>query len=84
MDWSDAMMFTGVFRLSETNQLTVCDDRNCSAWSGVLKGTSGLYVRFFKKNVDGQGTQAIIKNLNLKKLKRFWNQNFIKVNDYTV
>ena len=39
---------------------------------------------FFKKNVDGQGTQSIIKNLNLKKLKRFWNQNFIEVNDYTV
>ena len=37
-----------------------------------------------KKKIDGQGTQAIIKNLNLKKLKRFWNQNFIEVNDYTV
>ena len=49
----------------------------------LLKGTSGLCVRFLK-NVDGQGTQAIIKNLNLKKLKRFWNQNFIEVNDYTV
>ena len=48
-----------------------------------IKGTSGLCVRFYK-NVDGQGTQAIIKNLNLKKLKRFWNQNFIEVNDYTV
>ena len=41
-------------------------------------------MRTFLKNVDGQGTQAIIKNLNLKKLKRFWNQNFIEVNDYTV
>ena len=50
---------------------------------GIIKGTSGLCVHF-KKNVDGQGTQAIIKNLNLKKLKRFWNQNFIEVNDYTV
>ena len=48
-----------------------------------IKGTSGLCVRF-EKNVDGQGTQAIIKNLNLKKLKRFWNQNFIEVNDFTV
>ena len=41
-------------------------------------------MRTFLKNVVGQGTQAIIKNLNLKKLKRFWNQDFIKVNDYTV
>ena len=44
-------------------------------------------MRTFFKNVDGQGTQAIIKNLNLKKWKRFWNQNFIdmiEVNDYTV
>ena len=48
-----------------------------------LKGTSGLCVHF-KKIVDGQGTQAIIKNLNLKKSKRFWNQNFIELNDYTV
>ena len=39
---------------------------------------------FLKKNVDGQGTQAIIKSLNLKKSKRFWNPNFIEVNDYTV
>ena len=55
------------------------------SWKTIrtLKGTSGLCVRF-KKNVDGQWTQAIIKNLNLKKLKRFWNQNFIEVNDYTV
>ena len=51
--------------------------------NSVFKGTSGLCVRFLK-NVEGQGTQAIIKNLNLKKLKRFWNQNFIEVNDYTV
>ena len=35
-----------------------------------FKGTGGLCVRF-KKNVDGQGTQAIIKNLNLNKSKRF-------------
>ena len=49
-----------------------------------IKGASGLCVRFFFLNVDGQGTQAIIKNLNLKKSKRFWNQNFIEVNDYTV
>ena len=39
---------------------------------------------FFFLNVDGQGTQSIIKNLNLKKSKRSWNQNFIEVNDYTV
>ena len=39
---------------------------------------------FFFLNADGQGTQAIIKNLNLKKSKRFWNQNFIEVNDCTV
>ena len=39
---------------------------------------------FFLKNVDGQGTQANIQNLNLKKSKRFWNQNFIEVNDFTV
>ena len=48
-----------------------------------FKGTSSLCVRF-KKNVDGQGIQAIIKNLNLKKSKRLWNHNFIEVNDYTV
>ena len=47
-----------------------------------IKGTSGYAYVF--KNVDGQGTQAIIKNLNLKKSKRFWNQNFIELNDYTV
>ena len=41
-------------------------------------------MRTFLKNVDGQGTRAIIKNLNLKKSKRFCNQNFIEVNDYTV
>ena len=77
----------------EVNQKQILTD--CSTFDGwcclsiiyiylhQLKGTSGLCVRF-KKNVDGQGTQAIIKNLNLKKLKRFWNQNVIKVNDYTV
>ena len=43
-----------------------------------------VYAYVFKKNVDGQGTQSIIKNLNLKKSKRFGNQNFIEVNDYTV
>ena len=35
-----------------------------------LRGRA-VYAYVFKKNVDGQGTQAIIKNLNLKKLKRF-------------
>ena len=48
-----------------------------------IKGTSSLCVRF-QKFIDGQGTQSIIKNLNLKKSKRFWNQIFIEVNDYTV
>ena len=48
-----------------------------------LRGRT-VYAYVFKKNVDCQGTQAIIKNLNLKKSKRFWNQNFIEMNDYTV
>ena len=39
---------------------------------------------FLKKIIDGQGTQSIIKNLSLKKSKRFWNQNFVEVNEYTV
>ena len=39
---------------------------------------------FKEKNVDGQGTQSIIENLNLKQSKRFWNQNFIQVNDYSI
>ena len=38
--------------------------------STKIKGTSGLCVRFLK-NVDGQGTQSINKNLNLKKSKSF-------------
>ena len=41
-------------------------------------------MRMFYKKLDGQWTQSIIKNLNLKKSKRFWNQNFIEVNDYAV
>ena len=36
----------------------------------ILRGRA-VYAYVFLKNVDGQGTQAIIKNLNLKKLKRF-------------
>ena len=48
-----------------------------------LRGRA-VYAYVFKKNVDSQGTQAIITNLNLKKSKKFWNQNFIEVNDYTV
>ena len=46
----------------------------------ILRGRA-VYAYVFKKNVDDQGTQAIIKNLNLKKWNRFWNQNFIEVND---
>ena len=48
----------------------------------TLRGRA-VYAYVFK-TVDGQGTQATIKNLNWEKSKRFWNQNFIEVNDYTV
>ena len=48
-----------------------------------LRGRA-VYAYVFLKNVDGQGTQSIIKNLNSKKSKRVWNQNFIEVIDYTV
>ena len=37
----------------------------------MLRGRPAYAYVFFKKNVDGQGTQSIIKNLNLKKSKRF-------------
>ena len=57
-------------------------DKQANRGTG-LRGRA-VYAYFLKKNVDGQGTQAIIKNLNLKKSKRFWNQNFIEMNDYTV
>ena len=39
---------------------------------------------FLKKYVESRGTQSIIKNLNLKKSKRSWNEYCSERNGYTV
>ena len=71
----EKLCFSSTFSLNSRDLfLSLIDllksETNIQVYSSQVKGTSGLCVRFLK-NVDGQGTQAIIKNLNLKKLKRF-------------
>ena len=52
----------------------------CNVEFAIFKGTSSLCVRFYKKNVDGQGTQSINKSLNFKGIKEvleskfYWNE----------
>ena len=52
-------------------------------WARYLRGRA-IYAYVFKKNVEGLGTQSIIKNLILKKSKRSLNKTFSEVNDDTV
>ena len=85
--WNDLVLSTADLHLS---LIRIKSIMFFDLWSGDVQVhlREGLCLKimctFKKKIIDGQGTQSIIKNLNLKKSKRFWNQNFIEVNDYTV
>ena len=62
--------FKKIKKIKKTKQNKTKQTKNKQRNKETLRGRA-VYAYVLKKNVDGQGTQAIIKNLNLKTLKRF-------------